>query len=486
MSTWMTKEEALALIAGTEIKAQREENLLTRDEVVKNCQKYLRLIKSDLLIMTDSEESQNQLKYHLHNFVNEARPEVEGMTLDEIKQYLEDEIMEYSVITELLEDKTLSEIQINTYNTLFIEKNGGKTLARDIYFNSPEKMMQIANKILEHSGVKISEDEPIGDARLPDGSRVAVTHKSIFPKMPGVEQTPTMVIRKFPETRLTHTDLLLNETFSADMLQLLIIFARARVSWVTSGGTGSGKTTINEFILKQIDDEDRVIAIENPTEMKLIKFDEHGQIKNNVIQFEARNVDKEKKKSPTVSNILIHSLRMTPDWIVLGEARRQEEFKELIKAGQTGHHVCCTMHSNEKQEAIYRILSAYLEGTRESEALALKNICSVIKFVVHVAKLPDKTRKVMSISEIVGVDGINPIMNDIFKFVIDDIQVDEDGKKIVIGSHRQVGTLSESAIERFKMGGVPRKAYERFCKMPENVHELNPYDHELITMKVNI
>lgn len=403
MKTWMTKEDALEMMATTEIRSKIEENVQTREEVVRNCQKYLRHIRSDLMIGNDTEDSKKLLKYYLNNFVNEARPNVEGMTLDEVKVYLEDEIMEYSVITSLIQDKNLSEIQINAYNTLFIEKNGSKNRAYDIYFNSPEKMMQIANKILENSGVKISVDEPIGDARLPDGSRVAVTHKSIFPKIPGVEQTPTMVIRKFPENRMTYLDLLENKTFSAGMLELLVLFARARVSWVTSGGTGTGKTTVNEFILRQVDDGDRMIAIENPTEMKLIKFDDSGRIKNNVIQFEAKNIDNPKSKSPTVSNLLIHALRMTPDWIVLGEARRSEEFKELIKAGQTGHHVCCTMHSNEKYDAIYRILSAYLEGTRESEELALKNICSVINFVIHIAKLPDNSRKIMSISEIIGV-----------------------------------------------------------------------------------
>jgi len=484
MKTWMTKEEALELMSTTEIESKIQENLLTREEVVRNCQKYLRHIRSDLLISDSNADSKNILKYYLNNFVNEVRPNVEGMNLEEIKVYLEDEIMGYSVITELIADKELSEIQINAYNTLFIEKQGETTRQYDIYFNSPEKMMQIASKILEHSGIKISEDEPIGDARLPDGSRVAVTHKSIFPRIPGLEQTPTMVIRKFPEYRMSHNDLLKNKTFSSNMLQLLVLFAKARVSWVTSGGTGTGKTTVNEFILRQIADSDRVIAIENPTEMKLIKFDENGRVKNNVIQFEAKNVDNPKSKSPTVSNLLIHALRMTPDWIVLGEARRKEEFKELIKAGQTGHHVCCTMHSNEKKEAIYRILSAYLEDTRESEELALKNICSVIRFVIHIAKLPDHSRKIMSISEIVGVEGITPIINDIYKYQIDDIY-EIDGKKIVKGYHTQVGVISDEAIDLFKLGGIESRFYDRFCHLPtdktiEESYDENSMDISLI------
>lgn len=476
MRTWLTKEEALEMMSATEVRTKIDDQLQTREEVVKSCQKYLRHIRSDLMLGSETEESKGLIKYYIENFVNEVRPKIEGMSLDDIKKYLEDEIMQYSVLTDLIDDIGLSEIQVNRFDTIFVEERGNKKRTFDVYFNSPEKMMQISNKILEYSGVKISEDEPIGDARLPDGSRVAVTHKSIYPKFNGIEQTPTMVIRKFPENRLTYKQLLDSETFSTDMLELLVLFAKSRVSWVTSGGTGTGKTTINEFILRQIDDADRIIAIENPTEMRLIKTDENGRVINNVIQFEAKNIDNEKSKSPTVANLLIHSLRMTPDWIVLGEARRSEEFKEMIKAGQTGHHVCCTLHSNEKYDAIYRILSAYLEGTRESEQLALKNICSVIKFVIHIAKLPDNTRKIMSISEVVGVDGINPKMNDIYKYEIEDIEVDESGKKIVKGRHRQVGTISDAAIELFKMGGVEKRNYNKFVTINQDNDDHDIYN----------
>jgi pilus assembly protein CpaF len=262
-----------------------------------------------------------------------------------------------------------------------------------------------------------------------------------------------------------------NESFSSNMYKLLSLIPKSDLSWITVGPTGSGKTTLNEILVKEIHPMQRIITIENPSEMRLIQREsgsEHGRVLNDVLQYES--VPEDDDSSPaTMENLLINAMRQSPHWIGPGELRTPGEFATALRAAQTGHYFFSTLHAEGDKEAIYRFLTAYLIASNEPAELALRNICSAVKFVIFQEKLADGTRKVTSISEILGSDGLNPLINQIYRYEYDDVIEEWNGGRKVIriaGRHRRVGKLSQKVQQQMIKAGIKRSRFELFTTEP--------------------
>lgn len=259
-----------------------------------------------------------------------------------------------------------------------------------------------------------------------------------------------------------------SESFSYNMYRLLALVPQGDLSWITVGPTGSGKTTLNELLVKQINPLSRIITIENPSEMRLVRREndhENGRIINDVLQYESTGEDDEDSPA-TMEDLLINTMRQSPHWIGPGELRQPKEFATALRAAQTGHFFFTTLHAEGDKEAIYRFLTAYLMESNEPAELALRNICSAVKFVIYQEKLADGTRKVMSISEILGADGLEPIVNPIYKFVCEDVIEDQETHRVlkIIGRHKRVGQLSEKTQQAMLKAGIKKSRFDFLLK----------------------
>ena len=384
---------------------------------------------------------------------------------------LTNEIMNYGPITKYVEDDSIDEIRANGPEELFLE-SGGKTIRCNDAFRDVEHMERIISKLLGVSKVRLTPKTPMANARTIEGYRVNATYAGISPY-----NHPAFVIRKFSKHEIEPQDMLKSKSFSKNMYTLLSLIPKSDLSWITVGPTGSGKTTLNGLLVREIDPLARVITIENPSEMRL-RRKENGVIINDIMQYECVP-DEEGGSSadPTMENLLINAMRQSPHWIGPGELRTPGEFATALRAAQTGHYFFTTLHAEGDEDAITRFLTSYLMASSEPAELALRNICSAVRFIIFQEKLADGTRKVTSVSEVIGSNGLNPVINQIYKFEIDDVREEPGTHKVleIIGRHKRVGMLSKPIQDRMLKAGIKRERFE-FLTKPPNDNEVEEYD----------
>ncbi|MEK4043795.1 ATPase, T2SS/T4P/T4SS family [Paenibacillus sp. FSL H8-0048] len=435
------------------------------EEALELCQKYISKAATNAFRRErDPVRKREMTQGYIMEFVDSQKPSVEGYSgLQSLKNALINEITHYGPITEAMEDPQIDEIRANGPEQIFVE-TGGKTLRWEQHFTDREHMERIISKLIGVSKMRLTPKVPMVNARTVEGYRVNATHAEISPY-----ELPAFVIRKFSKKSLTPAMMIQEQSFSVNMFRLLSLIPKADQSWITVGPTGSGKTTLNEVLVKQIHPLSRIITIENPSEMRLHRRDggEFGPVINDVLQYES--VPEEDDASPaTMENLLINAMRQSPHWIGPGELRTPGEFATALRAAQTGHFFFTTLHAEGDEEAIYRFLTAYLMVSNEPAELALRNICSAVRFVIYQEKLADGTRKVTSISEILGSEGLKPLINPIYKFIYDDVVEEAGGTRVVqiIGRHKRVGKLSLRAQESMIKAGIKRSRFEFLTREP--------------------
>ncbi|OQW47231.1 MAG: pilus assembly protein [Proteobacteria bacterium SG_bin7] len=305
-------------------------------------------------------------------------------------------------ISGFLRDSSVTEILINGPNEIFIER-AGKLMRTDVRFSSDDELLVAINNIAQSVRRRIDESNPRMDARLPDGSRIHV----VLP--PVARNGATVAIRKFSQTEITFKKYLEFGAITPDAAQFLDVCMFLGKNILVSGGTGSGKTTLLGILCNRIPKGQRIIVIEDATELKI--HYEH------VVFFEARMPDAEGKGAVTIEDLLKSSLRLRPDRIIVGEVRGSEAY-DLIQAMNTGHKGCLgTVHSNTPADALVR-LEALAQGAGDNISIKAlqQQIGSAIDLVVQVSRLSDGSRKVTDITEVHGVDDKgNYITSDIYK-----------------------------------------------------------------------
>lgn len=383
---------------------------------------------------------------------------VEG--LENTVNKLVSEICEFGVLDEFLNDPTVTEIQVNGVNEIFIERKGELTLADKSFVNEKQAHI-IARKILRFVNETINETEPFKDARLPDGSRINVVISPVALK--GI----SMTIRKFSSSTYTDDDYLKYGTCSKEELDFLKMLIKGGNTVFFVGPTGSGKTTFMNYIASYIPDEQRIVSIEDTHELKLKKYDKKGKAQNNYVPMETKAYNDEVGRTkPNMKNLLINALRMTPKWILVGEVRGGEAMT-LMEAIRTGHMSIASFHAESADEAPVRLLTMCKQsGTDISEQLLLNMITGAVDFIVYIEKLFDNSRKMLNITEIVGTDGLKILAQDIFVYEIEG--KGEDGK--IHGTHKQVGYISDRVYKKLLRKGIEKKDIEQYYKPKENTN----------------
>src|SRR6202167_4977590 len=346
-----------------------------------------------------------------------------------------DEIFGLGPLEPLLKDHTISDILVNRFDKVYVER-AGKLELTGLTFKDNTHLMQIIERIVSRVGRRVDESSPMVDARLADGSRV----NAIIP--PLALDGACLSIRRFGRDPVTARQMLENQTLAESMLELLSAMVKGRLNILVSGGTGAGKTTLLNVLSGYIPNSDRVVTIEDAAELQLKQ--EH------VVRLETRPPNIEGKGAVRQRQLVINSLRMRPDRIVVGEVRGEEAF-DMLQAMNTGHEgSLTTVHANAPRDAMARVENMVSMANLNIPERAVRyQIASAVHAVVQIARLSDGTRKVITISEITGMDGDFLAMQDIFVF--ERTGVDENGK--VRGAFRATGVRPQFA-ERLASAGA--------------------------------
>jgi pilus assembly protein CpaF len=321
---------------------------------------------------------------------------------ERLSQEVLDEVFGFGPLEPLLRDHTISDILVNTHKDVYIERNG--LLERTtVQFRDDAHLMSIIDRIISAVGRRVDESSPMVDARLPDGSRV----NAIIP--PLAIDGPILSIRRFGRDPLTADELLQNRTLTAPMLEMLRGCVYGRMNILISGGTGAGKTTLLNVLSSFISNRERIVTIEDAAELQL--HQEH------VVRLETRPPNVEGKGAVRQRQLVINSLRMRPDRIVVGEVRGDEAL-DMLQAMNTGHDgSLTTIHANSPRDALGRLETMVaMTNLNIPETATRRQIASALDLVVQVSRLSDGTRKITSISEVVGMEGEVVTMQDIFDF----------------------------------------------------------------------
>ena len=352
------------------------------------------------------------------------------------------DILGYGPLEPFLNDPEITEIMVNGPSIIYVERFG-KIELTSASFENDAHLRRIIDRIVAPIGRRVDEASPMVDARLPSGYRVNAT-------IPPLSLDGSLLtIRKFAATPFTAQDLISNGTLTAQLIAFLRACVEARINTVVSGGTGSGKTTLLNVISGFIPQDERIITIEDVGELQLGR--EH------VLRLEKRPPNIEGRGEITIRQLVINALRMRPDRIVVGEARGGEAL-DMLQAMNTGHDgSMTTVHSNSPRDSLRRIETMVMMAGMDLPLPAIREqVASAIELIVHLERLRDGTRKVMSVTEVHGMEGETIVMQDLFTFG----QVEYKNGR-VFGKLKSLG-LRPHFMEKFTKAGV---------KLPDHVFE---------------
>ncbi|MCW8333487.1 CpaF family protein [Vibrio paucivorans] len=359
---------------------------------------------------------------------------------------LVDELHGLGPLQALMDDDTISDIMINGHQQIYIERNGLVEPAK-VEFIDEKQLVQIAKRIAQRVGRRVDESQPTCDARLPDGSRLNI----VIPPI-AIDGT-SISIRKFKKHSLNLEILTEYGAMSREMAQILMVASRCRLNVLISGGTGSGKTTLLNALSQYISEKERIVTIEDAAELKLLQ--------PHVVRLETRTSGIEGSGAVSQRDLVINSLRMRPDRIIVGECRGAEAF-EMLQAMNTGHDgSMSTLHANTPRDALARVESMVMMATSTLPMEAIRRmIVSAVDIVVQISRLHDGSRRVMSISEVVGIEGSNVVMEEIFRF--EPMSISSEDQKIT-GRYISAGLMQRSVlVEKAKYFGLDKQLTEIF------------------------
>jgi pilus assembly protein CpaF len=383
----------------------------------------------------DQQEAEDEVRKIVRDLLaSEETP----LNLEEREMLVEqviNEVFGLGPLEPLVRDQRISDILVNSYRQVYVEIDG-KLHKTDVRFRDNRHLMQVIDRIVSAVGRRIDDSSPMVDARLSDGSRV----NAIIP--PLAVDGPHMSIRKFRRDVLSDEDLLRNESMVPEMLELVQGLVKARLNILITGGTGSGKTTLLNVLSESIPHDERVVTIEDSAELQLRQ--------PHVVRLETRPANIEGVGEVTQRKLVINALRMRPDRIIVGEVRGAEAI-DMLQAMNTGHDgSLTTLHANTPRDALHRLETMVsMASLNLPEKGVRAQIGSAIDVVIHVQRMSDGTRKVLTIAEVVGMEGEIITMQDLFVYKRQGI--DENGK--VIGHFEATG-IRPKASERLAEYGI--------------------------------
>jgi len=365
-------------------------------------------VQNDLISKNDNGNTldSDQLKSKIEVCFNEVLEEENILynhaTRNQLLEWVVADIVGYGPIEPLLEDPEVTEIMVNGFDNIYIERFG-LIEHTSVRFEDEEHLMRVIERIVSPIGRRVDETSPMVDARLPNGYRINATIPPL--SLDG----SVLTIRKFAAKPFTVQDLIGNGTITSSVADFLNACVEARINLVVSGGTGSGKTSFLNLLSSFIPLRERVITIEDTAELQL--FQPH------VVRLEKRPPNVEGKGEISIQQLVINALRMRPDRIVVGECRGGEAL-DMLQAMNTGHDgSMTTVHSNGPRDTLRRIETMVLMAGMELPLKAIREqVASSIELIVHLERMKDGTRKVVQISEVQGMEGETIVMQDLFIF----------------------------------------------------------------------
>ena len=397
--------------------------------------KLLNRLNLEALAQSDRARAESEIRTLLGELLAEENAPLSLGERETLFVELLDDVFGLGPLEPLLRDPSISDILVNTYKNVFVER-GGVLEKVPANFQDDRHLMRVIDRIVSAVGRRVDDSSPMVDARLPDGSRV----NAIIP--PLAVDGPILSIRRFPAERLRAEDLVTLRALTKPMLEFLSHCVKARLNALISGGTGAGKTTLLNVLSSFISEKERIVTIEDAAELQL--HQEH------VVRLETRPPNVEGKGAIRQRQLMVNALRMRPDRIVVGEVR-SEEALDMLQAMNTGHDgSLTTVHANTPRDALTRIETMIAMGATNLPDRAMRQqISSAIQLVVQQTRLSDGSRKITSISEITGMEGDVITMQEIFLF--EKMGITQDGK--VIGRFRATG-VRPKCCERLKASGI--------------------------------
>ena len=365
--------------------------------------KLINKLDLEKLARLDADVAREEVRKVLGVLLDEEQLPMNGSERETITTDVLNEIFGLGPLEPLLADKSISDILVNGARSVYIERRGRLEKA-EVAFRDDAHLLQIIDRIVSRVGRRIDESSPMVDARLQDGSRV----NAIIP--PLAIDGPVLSIRRFGTDPLTIKDLIDLKALTPQLVQVLEACVKSRLNVLISGGTGAGKTTMLNSLSGFIPHNERLVTIEDSAELLLQQ--------PHVVRLETRPPNIEGRGEIAQRSLLKNSLRMRPDRIIVGEVRGEEAI-DMLQAMNTGHDGgMTTIHANTPRDALARLETMIaMANLRISDKAMRQQICSAINLIIQVSRLSDGTRKVMSVSEVIGMEGEIITMQEIFKFV---------------------------------------------------------------------
>jgi pilus assembly protein CpaF len=428
MNTSSTVIESRAAVADTrsvayqELKSRIHQDLLNR-------------LNLDRLTRVKREDAEPEIRSLIGGMLDRDRTPLSLHERESIVADVLHELFGLGPLEILLADPTISDILVNRFDQVYIERNG-RLEPTEITFKDERHLQQIIERIVSAVGRRIDEASPMVDARLADGSRV----NAIIP--PLALDGSAMSIRRFRTEKLGADDLVGRESWTTPMKDFLEAAVSCRLNAVVSGGTGAGKTTLLNILSGFIGEHERVVTIEDAAELKLRQ--------RHVVRLETRPANIEGKGAVRQRELVVNALRMRPDRIVVGEVRGEEAL-DMLQAMNTGHDgSLTTIHANSTRDALYRLdTMVAMANLNIPEKAIRQQIASAVNLIVQVSRMSDGTRKVTAISELTGMEGGVITMQDIFVF--ERTGITQEGR--VRGRFRATG-IRPKCTERLATSGI--------------------------------
>jgi pilus assembly protein CpaF len=373
--------------------------LLVRDAVQKDLISENNSINGGAI---DPEKIRAMIEQSFYQVLEEEKLLYNRDTRDQLLEWVVADIVGYGPIEPLLKDPDITEIMVNGYDEVFVEKFG-MIEPTNVRFDNDLHLRRVIDRIVSPIGRRVDETSPMVDARLPNGYRVNAT----IP--PLALDGAILTIRKFAARPFTAQDLIANTTMTVPLANFLKACVQARINLVVSGGTGSGKTTFLNMLSAFIPERERIITIEDTAELQLRQ--------RHVVRLEKRPPNIEGKGEITIRQLVINALRMRPDRIVVGECRGGEAL-DMLQAMNTGHDgSMTTVHANSPRDALRRVETMVLMAGMELPLKAIREqVASSIELIIHMERMKDGTRRVTQVSEVQGMESDTIVMQDIFVF----------------------------------------------------------------------
>ncbi|MHC2463534.1 CpaF family protein [Bradyrhizobium embrapense] len=423
-------ESSLASLASSSfVSAPRQDEPATHHPVMSASlrERVIEQIEPSVATTVSRDVLRRQIEEIIHGIANQERLELSGREQLFLAEEIADDMTGYGPLRPLLLDESINDIMINGPSNVYVERSG-KLERVAVRFRDNDHITSVAQKIAAQVGRRVDESSPMVDCRLPDGSRVNI----ILP--PLAIHSPCISIRKFPSRRLNIAGMIENGTMTPALGQLLEIASRCRLNVLVSGGTGSGKTTLLNALSQFIDNSERIVTIEDAAELQLQQ--------PHVISLETRPPSLEGTGQVTQRDLLWNALRMRPDRIVVGEVRGAEAF-DMLQAMNTGHDgSVSTVHANSTRDALTRIENMVQMGQANLPTRAIRaQIVAALDIIVQVERMRDGQRRIVQVSEVIGLEGEVITTNDIALFEYKD----EDVHGRISGIYR-----STNAVPKFK------------------------------------